>query len=96
MKLEELKELSGKQIIGIVGFWNNSTYIRNMFGDSFSRYVTAIEKGSPYNENSPMILNTIPEEKSTLRSTTAIPNGFYELSEGEEEFIIEILKNKLR
>lgn len=89
MKLSELKELSAKQIMGIIGFWNNACneYTTKRFS-SFEKFVGAIQKGYPYHENRPMILKID-------NLTICIDHAFFNMYEDEEELLTNILKEKI-
>ena len=96
MKFEELKQLSTKQVLAIVGFWNSAPdkVTRKMF-KSFTEFVGAIEKSSPYHENSPMLVNLKTDEPGVVSHVTSFNHIFSDMYESEEEVIIDIIKGKL-
>lgn len=90
MKIEELQQLSIKQILSIIGFWNNADNNRtNKVFVNFTEFVGAIEKGVPYHENSPMVLHL-----DNGCTTITFPHAFYDMTEGEEAAVFNVLKDK--
>lgn len=97
MKMKELKNLSLKQVLSIVGFWNSAPreQTSKMF-KSFTDFVGAIQKGCPDHENSCMVLNLKSNEPGVLSVTKTIPHAFHDMFEYEEDLVIDILKEKIQ
>ena len=95
MKMEELKGLSIKQILAIIGFWNNAPYeeTNKMFAN-FTEFVGAIQKSQPYHENSRMRLLLKTDKPSVLSSVKSFPHAFYDMTEREEAVLFNLLKEK--
>jgi len=95
MKMEELKGLSIKQILAIIGFWNNAPdkETNKMFAN-FTEFVGAIQKGYPYHENSPMRVLLKTDDPSVLSLEKCFPHAFYDMTEGEEAVLFNLLKEK--
>lgn len=95
MKLEELKQLSIKQVLAIIGFWNSAPdELTNKQFKNFTEFVGAIQKGYPYNENQNMVINLKSDEPGVMSVTRTFPHAFADMYEAEEALLFNILKEK--
>lgn len=85
----DLNELSCKQLIALLNAWT-SNYARKE-NVSFSEMVKRCYKPRSWNENA----NIIYLHKDNMQ-TTIIPNACYDLDEGEEEMMLDLLKKQLK
>jgi len=79
--MEKLELLSKKQIIGVLGWFNNQG--KNFFG-SFTECINAINIDSVKNENSSIAIEL-------GNKTYCIEHGFFDLYEYEEDFLLKHL-----
>lgn len=80
-----INELSKKQVIALLNLWDTD-YVKNE-NTSFSQMLTRCYKSTPWHENAPIIY--IHADDKTV---TTIKHAFYDLTEGEEEIILNAIK----
>lgn len=81
-----INELSKKQVIALVCFWYIDSIKRE--NSSFTRMLERCYKSTPWHKNAP--INYIHADGKTV-STFA--HAFYDMTEGEEDMIMKVLKN---
>lgn len=85
----DLNELSWKQLVALLNAWN-SDYARRE-NTSFSEMVKRCYKPRSWHENA----NIIYLHKDNMQ-TTIVPHACYNLNEGEEEMMLDLLKKQLK
>lgn len=83
----KIKDLSFKQLIGVLGYYNNIPERDKM---SFTEFVEKCEKGDPDHEN--QVIYYLKESNELGKKWVMIDHGFYNLYESEEKEIDDYMK----
>ena len=85
----DFNEFSWKQIVALLNVWDTDCAKKENI--SFSEMVKRCYKSRPWHENANIIYLHKDNNKTTI-----VPNGCYDLDEGETELIFNLLKKQLR
>ena len=93
MKKVCLQALSFQQIVTVLTLWQDAKIAKE--NASFTEMVDRCYQSTPWHANAPIIYQHKPDGTGNRERTTCVEHAFSNLTESEEDVLMDILRCKL-